>query len=161
MTIPSAKVEIREFRPEDQVAAKQLVLAGMKERWGTIDPTKNPDLENISSTYAEGTFFTAWQNGKLVGTGAIVQESAVVARIVRMSVAAHLRRRGIGREILQHLTDSARSSGYRKVVAETTSTWTDAIAFYRSCGFRVVGSWDGDTHFVLDLWQAEKATTLV
>jgi hypothetical protein len=38
-----------------------------------------------------------------------------------------------------------------RVHVETTEDWWDAIGLYRSCGFREVGVWDGDRHFVLEL----------
>ena len=145
------EVVIRPFRPQDQAAAKDLILAGLEAHWGFLDPTKNPDLDDIASTYAEATFLLAWQGDEVVGTGALAPEEKGTGRIVRMSVVAHLRRRGIGRLLLERLCEHACAAGYRKLVAETTSTWDDAIAFYERHGFRRVGSWDGDTHFVLSL----------
>jgi GNAT superfamily N-acetyltransferase len=142
---------IRPFRPEDQDAAKRLILAGMEEHWGNIDPTLNPDLADIASHYSGGTFLLAWEEGEVVGTGALVREMERVARVVRMSVARGRRRQGIGRAILQQLLAEARQAGYRRVVLETTSTWSDAVAFYERQGFHIVGVPDGDTHFALDL----------
>jgi len=151
MTKDSSGILIRPFRPEDQAAAQGLILDGLVEHWGFLDPTKNPDLDDIASTYADGTFLVAWLGDDLVGTGALVREADGVARIVRMSVATHLRRRGIGTLVLKRLCGEARAAGYAQIVLETTSTWEDAIAFYKRNGFRVIGSRDGDTHFVLDL----------
>jgi ribosomal protein S18 acetylase RimI-like enzyme len=145
------EVVIRPFRPEDQAAAKGLILAGLEAHWGFLDPTKNPDLDDITSTYADATFLLAWQGGEVVGTGALVHEEEGVGRIVRMSVAAHVRRRGIGTLLLERLCERARAAGYRQLVLETTSTWEETIAFYEGQGFQRVGSWDGDTHFVLPL----------
>jgi ribosomal protein S18 acetylase RimI-like enzyme len=145
------EVFIRPFRPQDQAAAKGLILAGLEAHWGCLDPTKNPDLDDITSTYAGATFLLAWQGENVVGTGALVREEEGVGRIVRMSVAASLRRRGIGRLLLERLCEHARAAGYRQLVLETTSTWENAIAFYERHGFQRVGSWDGDTHFVLPL----------
>lgn len=145
------EVVIRPFRPEDQAAAKDLILAGLAAHWGFLDPTRNPDLEDITSTYADATFLLAWQGDEVVGTGALVHEEEGVGRIVRMSVAAHLRRRGIGRLLLKRLCEQARAAGYRRLVLETTSTWEETIAFYERQGFQRVGVWDGDTHFVLPL----------
>ncbi|MBN2003797.1 MAG: GNAT family N-acetyltransferase [Anaerolineae bacterium] len=151
-------LHIRPFRPQDQEAAQRLILAGLEERWGVLDPTKNPDLDDITKIYGDDVFLTAWlQNDEtseettLVGTGALIREEETVARIVRMSVARSLRRQGIGRTLLEHLFAHARAAGYRRIVLETTSTWSDAIAFYERYGFRRIGEWDGDTHFTLDL----------
>jgi ribosomal protein S18 acetylase RimI-like enzyme len=68
-----------------------------------------------------------------------------------MSVAPHLRRKGLGTRILQQLIAQAQAVGCRQIVLETTSTWQDVIAFYKGYGFEVVEHRDGDTHFVLDL----------
>jgi len=34
------EIDLFPFHPEDQVAVKQLVLAGLAEHWGEIDATK-------------------------------------------------------------------------------------------------------------------------
>jgi GNAT superfamily N-acetyltransferase len=149
-------IVIRPFRVEDQDAANSLILAGLVEHWGWLDPTMNPDLDDIASTYADGVFLVALQGGQVVGTGALVPEAEGVGRIVRMSVHTHLRRQGVGARILQHLCEFARQAGYQQLVLETTSTWEDAVAFYEKHGFRAIGSWDGDTHFVLPLLAEEE-----
>ena len=142
---------IRPFRPEDQGAVKALILAGLEAHWGALDLTKNPDLDDIATAYSDAIFLTAWSGERLVGTGALVHEAEGIARIARMSVAADMRRRGVGKALLARLCEEAETAGYRQIVLETTSAWQDAIAFYTRFGFRVIGAWDGDTHFVLDL----------
>ena len=144
-------IRIRPFRPQDQAVAKSLILAGLEEHWGVLDPTLNPDLDDIAASYGEDVFVLAWQEEQLVGTGALIHEAEGVVRIVRMSVDQTLRRLGIGSLMLDHLLQQARAAGYRQIVLETTSTWDDAIAFYQRHNFQVVGEWDGDTHFVRDL----------
>lgn len=90
------------FRPENHADVKRLILAGLTEHWGQLDPTKNPDLNDIGATYAHATFLVAWLHGTIVGTGALLPRSAHIAEIVRMSVAASMRRNGIGRRLLRH-----------------------------------------------------------
>jgi putative acetyltransferase len=142
---------IRPFQLEDQPAVKALILEGLGERWGTIDPVKNPDLENIGASYAGGFFRVAVQEGRIIGTGALIPRAEGEAEIRRMSVACDLRRRGLGGAILQRLIEDARSSGCQRIILETTSTWEDAAAFYRKHGFRVTHHEGGDTHFLLEL----------
>ena len=139
------------FQPEDQAEVKRLILAGLTEHWGQLDPTKNPDLNDIGATYAQATFLVAWWHGTIVGTGALLPRSAHSAEIVRMSVAAHMRRHGIGRRLLQHLVAHAKARGYRQIILETMATWHDVIAFYQQQGFQITHYRDGDVYFVLDL----------
>lgn len=144
-------ISIAPFRPEDQAEAKSLVLAGLVGHWGWLDPTKNPDLEDIAAAYADGLFLVARQDGALVGTGALLARSTEVAELVRMSVAVSLRRRGIGRSILHRLIVEAAARGFKRVVLETTQTWDEVVAFYLRNGFRLTHHAGGDAHFAFDL----------
>jgi GNAT superfamily N-acetyltransferase len=146
-------VRVRRLQPEDQAAARELVLAGLEERWRSLDLAMNPDLDDIALAYAGATFLVAEHGpgGGPIGTGALVHEPEGVARIARMSVAAGERRRGVGSKILDGLLESARVAGYRRLVLETTETWADAIAFYERRGFREIGRCDGEVHMALDI----------
>jgi len=142
---------IRPFAPGDQPAAQLLVLEGLGERWGWIDETRNPDLDDIAAHYlAPGHYFVVVeQDGELIGTGALVAEGAdgeSAGRIVRMSVAREHRGRGLGRALVEHLLDEARRRGYRRVLVETTREWHDAIRLYERCGFVAYARDDEDVH---------------
>ena len=142
---------IKPFEPENQQAAKALILAGLAEHWGTLDLTRNPDLDDIGTTYAGGVFLVAWLGEQVVGAGALVLHAGNVGEIVRMSVAAGLRRRGVGRLILNKLVEHANARGLHRLILETTAAWQDAVAFYQRCGFRITHYQDGDVYFALDL----------
>jgi len=142
---------IRSFHPEDQAAVKTLILEGLEDHWGAIDPTKNPDLDDIGSAYARGFFRVAVLEGRIVGTGALLPRADGSMEIVRMSVGRDLRRQGIGSSILRQLIRDAKASGCRKIILETTSTWNDAIAFYQGHGFRPTHIQGGDAYFLLEL----------
>ena len=147
----SLNIKILPFRAEDQDQVKNLILAGLGEHWGFIDPTKNPDLNDISSSYANATFLVAWCESRIAGTGALVPSSEGVGRIVRMSVAADMRRRGIGKLLLHRLCERARSAGYRRVILGTEAAWREVIEFYKACGFHVTHLDDSDACMALDL----------
>lgn len=145
------EIDILPFQPEDQAAVKQLVLAGLAEHWGEIDPTKNPDLNDIPASYSKGTFLVARIQGRIVGCGALIPRAEKTGEIVRMSVAADMRRRGIARCILSQLIELARNKGFNQIILETTSTWTGVIEFYLRCGFHITHYKDGDVYFALEL----------
>ncbi|MEM7343333.1 MAG: GNAT family N-acetyltransferase [Chloroflexota bacterium] len=142
------------FQPEDQPDAKTLVLAGLAEHWGTLDPTMNPDLNDIQASYSEGLFLVAKLEGKIIGTGAFIVRSDHSVEIVRMSVDTTLRRLGIGKKILEQLCAEAQARGYRQIILETTETWLEVIEFYKGFGFRITHYQDEDVYFAYDLVDA-------
>lgn len=144
-------LEIRPFQPGDQQTAQQLILAGLTEHWGTLDPTLNPDLDDIAASYAHGTFLVAVLDGEVVGTGAILPENEN-GRIVRMSVAKEKRRQGIANVILNALIQIAQENQYQQILLETTATWQDAVTFYQRSGFTITHHADGDTHFIRPIY---------
>jgi putative acetyltransferase len=83
------------------------------------------------------TLFSFRADGSLLGIAAIKRLDAGHAEIKSMHTAEAARGRGIGRAILTHLLDVARSEGLRKVSLETgtTSGFGPARALYRSAGF--------------------------
>jgi putative acetyltransferase len=144
-------IRILPFSREYQAEAKNLILSGLAEHWGTLDPSKNHDLDDIGSSYADGSFLVALMDGQVIGTGAVLPRSSETAEIVRMSVAASQRRMGIGRMILEKLCEHARSAGCKQVILETTQTWQEVITFYECSGFAITHHQDGDVYFVKTL----------
>ena len=139
------------FKQAYQVQAKKLVLAGLEEHWRVLDLSKNHDLDDIGTSYINGLFLIALRNNEIVGTGAIVPRPDNTGEIVRMSVATHLRRNGIGKMLLDELCNYARKVGYVKIVLETTETWQEVIEFYKNYGFRITHYRDGDVYFSLEI----------
>ena len=148
--IPKNSYMIRPINSSKVNRAADLVLEGLAERWGFLDPSKNPDLIDITASYAPGVFLVAISDDQIIGTGALLPEDEFTCRIVRMSVKKELRRQGIGSAILMELISIARKRRYRRVVLETTSTWEDAVKFYSNYGFDPKEKRKGDIYF--ELW---------
>jgi GNAT superfamily N-acetyltransferase len=145
-----APITIRPFNRADQAATRRLILAGLGDHFGAIDETLNPDLDDIATSYLDsgGAFVVAVAgDGRIIGTGGLIEERPGVGRLVRMSVDRSRRGEGIGRSLVTHLCYLAKERGYSLVVCETNDDWEDAIALYRTCGFRDFGKWNEDIHF--------------
>ncbi len=86
---------IRAFVPADQDATRALILAGLGEHFGVIDPALNPDLDDIAAEYLAcgHAFLIAEATGSLVGAGGL-RVTGQEGQIVRVSVAPAARRRG-------------------------------------------------------------------
>ncbi len=140
-------IKVLPFQPADQAPAKALILDGLVEHWGFLDEGLNPDLDDIATSYADGIFLVAWQDDEIIGTGAFRPYSEKQVEIVRMSVKKDLRRRGIGRQILDELLRRAIKAGYEEAILETTESWQDVIDFYLNYGFEITHYADGDVYF--------------
>ena len=146
----SVQIEILPFKPENQEAVKSLILAGLGEHWGFIDPTKNPDLDDIAKSYRDDVFLVAWEKDKIIGTGALIQRTSETAEIVRMSVRKEYRRMGIGRQLLSNLIEKASRLGFNQIILETTETWQDVVKFYLNFGFQITHRQNGNIYFSLN-----------
>jgi putative acetyltransferase len=146
-----SNLTILTFQPEDQPEIKRLILSGLGEHWGKIDPSKNPDLDDIAENYKEATFLVARLHNRVIAAGALVPRQDGKAEVVRMSVTVDMRRMGIGRLILDQLVLRARAAGFRQVILETTAVWREVIEFYLRYGFHITHYQDGDVYFALDL----------
>jgi len=144
---------IRSFEPRDQDGVRWLILTGLGERFGWIDETCNPDLDDIAANYVESghIFVVVEVDGELVGAGALITEDNDRGRIVRMSVKRTHRRRGIGHALVTHLLDVARQKNFTQVRVSTEPDWEEAIRLYESCGFGEYNRDDVDIHFALAL----------
>lgn len=148
-------IHLEPFARQLQAQVRALVLAGLAERWGTVDEELNHDLDDIAATYASGAVLVAVRDGVVVGAGAVVPRGRDSAEIVRVSVARTARRHGIGRMLVAALVEVARSWPVQRVVCETSSHWTSAVELYLRCGFVVdhdeVGAFGRDTWFTYSL----------
>jgi N-acetylglutamate synthase-like GNAT family acetyltransferase len=144
---------IREFLPQDQKKAQALILQGLGEHFGRLDPTLNPDLDDIYHTYVEAgqRFMVVEINGEIAGTAALITESPGIGRIVRVTVKPNQRRAGIGRTVVQHLVQLAAEIGYKQLLVETNLDWYDAIRLYERCGFKEYDRDEEEVHFSLSI----------
>lgn len=83
-----------------------------------------------------GYFVIGYWDTQAVGCGAFRPYDKATVEIKRMFVAPHFRGRGIARAILNAVEAEARKRGYERSILETANRQPEAVAFYRSCGYR-------------------------
>jgi putative acetyltransferase len=93
------------------------------------------DLERLRKP--EITFWSAWEGSLLLGCGALKEIDPKHGEVKSMRTPNALRRRGVGRAILDHIIVVARSRGYEKLSLETGSleAFKPAQHLYESFGF--------------------------
>jgi len=93
------------------------------------------DLTGLQSP--EISFWTLWEDEKLLGVGALKRLSADHGEVKSMHTVKSVRRRGVGSTLLRHIIATARESGMSRLSLET-GTWEyfqPAQTLYRNHGF--------------------------
>lgn len=111
-------------------------------------PTGADDL-----TPPRGVLLLARLHGEPVACGGLRLEPGEPARITRMWVSPEVRGLGVGRRMLAALEGEAAARGATATRLETNRALTEAIALYRSAGYREVAPFNDETH--ADHWFAK------
>ena len=85
-----------------------------------------------------GAFFVAYLNERAVGCGAVKHHAGAPAEIKRMWIDPAVRGLGLGRRLLAQLEACARDGGAELAHIETSAVLDEALALYRSAGWREV-----------------------
>jgi putative acetyltransferase len=129
------KIMKGDFENEQVIALLRLHLNAMHEN-SPVGSVYALDLSALDTP--EIDFWTAWDDNVLLGCGAIKFLSTSTAEIKSMRThPAHLRK-GVGRNLLLHLIDQAKTKGCNRMSLETGSgaTFDAALALYRDFGFK-------------------------
>lgn len=126
---PALGIEIRPLAPaEDEAAA---VIAAAATGAGTAERGLEA-LREVRAADERNNVFGLFAHGDLVAVYGL-RRDGMANEIGPIAVREGERRQGYGRACLQ---DALRRSGRRPLVVETDE---DGLAFYKACGFKLVG----------------------
>ena len=93
------------------------------------------DIEGLKAPNV--AFWSAWDGPSIAGCGAIKEHQADFGEIKSMRTHPNYLRRGVGGLLLEHIIQTARDRGYRRLSLETGSgeAFVPAIRLYESRGF--------------------------
>jgi ribosomal protein S18 acetylase RimI-like enzyme len=157
--LTAAMVEIRTVDPEHPDARQCLrsYFAELERRSGVpFDPLIGSTAEPHELRPPAGEIVVAYLRAEAVACGAVKHFGGGVCDLKRMWVADAARGLGLGRRLLADLEGRAARAGAGTVRLETNATLVEAIALYRSAGYREVPAFN-DEPFA-DHW-FEKALT--
>src|SRR6266581_5898339 len=92
-------------------------------------------IEGLRS--ADITFWSVWENGELLGCGALKELDPQHGEIKSMRTASAHLRKGVARAVLEQIIAEAKRRGYRRLSLETGAMpyFTPAHRLYRKFGF--------------------------
>ena len=145
--LTAAMVEIRDVDPEHPDARQCLrsYFAELERRSGApFDPLIGSTAEPHELRPPAGEMVVAYLRAEAVACGALKHFGGGVCDLKRMWVADAARGLGLGRRLLADLERRAARAGARTVRLETNATLVEAIALYRSAGYREVPAFNDE-----------------
>jgi len=103
-----------------------------------FDPARSLPAPASDFVPPRGAFLIASVDGRSAGCGGVRRISPRTGSIRRMWVAEEVRGMGVGRRLLTALEAEAERLGFRVVRLETNRALREAIALYRTTGYREV-----------------------
>jgi GNAT superfamily N-acetyltransferase len=154
-------IAIRDYRPSDVNEVRTLVLEA--ENFG--EPFLETELLNIkkNTTAGLGKIFVATLEGEVVGFISLGRRIFALM-IDSIIVTRQHQRKGVGRRLVEHAVEYAKSTGYQVLRTDTGTFMDYAIKFYLACGFEPCGYVEHDfslgskqLHFFIDLTKQVQA----
>jgi putative acetyltransferase len=147
--------QIRPIRRADDPAIAAIIRSVMPE-FGADGPgfaIHDPEVAAMSKSYAApgAAYFVVEQDGRVLGGAGVAALSGAepgICELRKMYFLPELRGSGIGRRLLRHCLEQARSLGYMQCYIETLHGMNAAQALYESEHFRRLEAAMGSTgHF--------------
>ena len=133
------QMQVRVLEKEDSDKAKELILSILTKEY-PFDRSAYVDsyLYDLIATYSgsRNNFFVLEDDGKIIGTVGIKEETADLALLRRLFVEPTHRRKGYGELLMNQALKFCKEKGYAKVVFRTTSRMTQAIELCKKKGFK-------------------------
>ena len=111
-----------------------------------FDPARSISADAQELTPPAGALMIARLRGRAIGCGALKFHRGKPAELKRMWIAPEGRGVGVGRRLLVELEHYAREVGVRTIRLETNGSLTEAIALYRSSGYREVPAFNDEPY---------------
>ena len=150
-------IRIDEIDPDDPRARYCLheYFSELDRRFRTgFDPAVSRRAGADEMRTPAGAFLVALLRDEPVGCGGLKFHGDEPAEIKRMWVAPSARGLGVGRRLLGELERRAVANGCRAVHLDTNGTLVEAIAMYRSSGYREVAAFNDEPY--ADRWFEKK-----
>jgi DNA-binding MarR family transcriptional regulator/predicted GNAT family N-acyltransferase len=144
--LTAAGVEVEEVDPEHP-DARRCVAAyydELEQRSGTVDRAAALGVDPDEVRPPAGLVLVAYLHGTAIGCGSLKNHPGAPSEIKRLWVAGEARGLGLGLRLMEELEAKAGAAGATAVRLDTNRNLTEAIAMYRSAGYREVEAFNDE-----------------
>jgi ribosomal protein S18 acetylase RimI-like enzyme len=99
----------------------------------------DPSIELVESYINRGECFVAELDEQITGVYVLLPTRPDTVELVNIAVAEHQHGKGIGKNLVLHAVQHARSQGYKTMEVGTGNSSIGQLALYQKCGFRITG----------------------
>ena len=132
---------LRQFEKKDAEGVKGLILSILSNEY-PFDKSaySDSDLDRIDEVYggANDAFFVIEEDGDIVGTAGVKEETKDEALLRRLFVDLKHRRRGYGSELLTKAIEFSGERGYKRIYFRSTDRMADAMRICLKNGFKEI-----------------------
>jgi DNA-binding MarR family transcriptional regulator/GNAT superfamily N-acetyltransferase len=141
------RVEVTDPAQPGARACLRAYFAELSDRFDAgFDPGRSISASEAELRPPAGLMLVATLHGDPVGCGALKFHPGAAAELKRMWVSAEVRGLGLGRRLLAELEALASAHGAAAVRLETNRSLAEAIALYRSAGYREVAAFNDEPY---------------
>ena len=130
---------LRSFKRNDSQGVKDLILTILTKEY-PFDKSaySDSDLDRIPEVYGgeKDSFFVIEEDGYIVGTVGVKEETKDDALLRRLFVDVKHRKRGYGTELLNAVIDFCNSKSYKRIYFRCTDRMADAMKLCVKKGFK-------------------------
>ncbi|WP_409300732.1 GNAT family N-acetyltransferase [Peribacillus sp. SCS-155] len=99
----------------------------------------DPSRSLVERYIERGDCFVAEKDHDIIGVYVLLQINIETAELINIAVSEHLQGQGIGKKLVQHAIQTAKTKGYKKLELGTGNSSLGQLALYQKCGFRITG----------------------
>ncbi|CAM4095355.1 GNAT family N-acetyltransferase [Paenibacillus alkaliterrae] len=99
----------------------------------------DPSRKLVEEYVIRGECFIAENDNQIIGIYVLLPTRPETVELVNIAVAEEMHGRGIGKQLVLHAIQTARSRGYKTIEMGTGNSGIGQLALYQKCGFRIVG----------------------
>jgi putative acetyltransferase len=151
---------IREILKDDNQTLAHIIRTSLKsfglDRPGTVytDPTTDALFELFQTRGS--VYFVATEQGSILGGCGIYPTKGLPdghAELVKLYLSEEARGKGLGKALMEHSLNWARTVGYTHIYLETFNELNSAVGLYYKLGFKDLAAPMGDSgHHACEVW---------